>query len=478
MRSSDNSSSGQAPLEGRYGGDVVPLGQLLKRAREQKGLTLEQVANETRIPKRHLAALECDDLSALPNGFYRRAQIRAFAQTVSLDQDVALGRLNRQGATASKPSQEVPAEPAPSPEPTIAAAETTTAVPIEPPATAPFILSRGVGVAVVLLLAAMWMARLVGGLGSGADDRTGQDAAAVDLVATPEPTSSAGVEVFAGPEVSTGAEVPAPPEVLPDVRRAAGQETSPGVQGSDGQGPAAVDPAADVPLAPALAVPAPVRKAPAPKVVSRAARSQAARNPPSRRAGRAIQDRDTPRQPPAQTADKTQAAVPAQTAGPTEAAVAAQTVEPTPTAALAQPAEPPQSGAPAQAAVPARTEAPTQAAAPAQTAVPSLPSAPPVTADAAARQPAPAEAKRPVAAASGRAAAAPKTQLVLQTLPGGARVTVNGVASGTSPTTIRNVSPGRTRIRVVKNGYATQDLVIRLAEGRSRRLTIRLRKTR
>jgi hypothetical protein len=57
-------------------------------------------------------------------------------------------------------------------------------------------------------------------------------------------------------------------------------------------------------------------------------------------------------------------------------------------------------------------------------------------------------------------------------------VTVNGVASGTSPTTIRNVSPGRTRIRVVKNGYATQDLVIRLAEGRSRRLTIRLRKTR
>jgi cytoskeletal protein RodZ len=74
------------------------LGELLRRAREHRGLTLERVAKETKIPQRHLEAIEHDDL-AVPAGFYQRAEIRAYARAVGLDQGVALAQLE----SASKP---------------------------------------------------------------------------------------------------------------------------------------------------------------------------------------------------------------------------------------------------------------------------------------------------------------------------------------------------------------------------------------
>jgi cytoskeletal protein RodZ len=61
---------------------------LLRRARENRGLTLELIARETRIPQRHLEALEQDDLTASSAGFYQRAEIRAYARAVGLDQEV------------------------------------------------------------------------------------------------------------------------------------------------------------------------------------------------------------------------------------------------------------------------------------------------------------------------------------------------------------------------------------------------------
>jgi cytoskeletal protein RodZ len=69
------------------------LGELLRLARERRGLTLEGIASETKIPQRHLEALEYDNLTAIPAGFYRRAEIRAYARAVGLDQSLALARL-------------------------------------------------------------------------------------------------------------------------------------------------------------------------------------------------------------------------------------------------------------------------------------------------------------------------------------------------------------------------------------------------
>jgi cytoskeletal protein RodZ len=72
----------------------VSLGYLLRRAREQRGLTLQQIADTTRIPPRHLEALERDDLSVAPGGMYLRAEIRAYADAVGLGRDVALDSLH------------------------------------------------------------------------------------------------------------------------------------------------------------------------------------------------------------------------------------------------------------------------------------------------------------------------------------------------------------------------------------------------
>ena len=459
MPSSDDSRSEQGPLQGGYSSEAVPLGQLLKRARERKGLTLEQVANETRIPKRHLEALECDNLSALPNGFYRRAQVRAFARTVSLDQDVALGRLNREAPPALDPIPEVPVE-APHPEPVTAAPEATAAVPVEPAATAaPPILSRAVAAVVVLLVAAVVMARLIGGLGSVADVRTGQQAAALNPEVPSEPPSPAGLAGATGADVPAGSEVPVEPQAPTETRRPAGPETRPEVLRSDVPGATVIAESGSAQIASTQTRSGPSTRNQTAR--NRASRNQASRNQTSPRAARTTQNAPTARQQPAQTAERT------------ATAAAAQTTEPAQTPAMqsAVAAPPPATAPPVEAPPPVEAMRPV---------APPLLSAPPAAADAAKPTPpiSTADAKRPEAATAGRAGAAPRTQLVLQTRPGGARVTVNGVVSGTSPTTIRNVPPGRTRIRVVKNGYAPQDLVIRLTEGRPRSLTIRLRKTR
>jgi cytoskeleton protein RodZ len=69
------------------------LGDWLRRARENRGLTLDRIADETRIPRRYLEALEHDNLTATPGRFYQRAEIRAYARAVGLDQNLALARL-------------------------------------------------------------------------------------------------------------------------------------------------------------------------------------------------------------------------------------------------------------------------------------------------------------------------------------------------------------------------------------------------
>jgi cytoskeletal protein RodZ len=67
--------------------ESIALGKLLRQGRERRGMSLEQIASETKIPLRHLQALERDDLSVVPEGLYRRAKIRAYARAVHLDRE-------------------------------------------------------------------------------------------------------------------------------------------------------------------------------------------------------------------------------------------------------------------------------------------------------------------------------------------------------------------------------------------------------
>lgn len=66
------------------------LGDLLREARIEKGLTLEEVENLTKIRKRYLEAIEEGDYKVLPGPFYVRAFVKSYAETVGLNADQVL----------------------------------------------------------------------------------------------------------------------------------------------------------------------------------------------------------------------------------------------------------------------------------------------------------------------------------------------------------------------------------------------------
>ena len=69
------------------------FGETLREARQRRGLTVQQLSDETTIPVPHLEALEAGAIEALPRAMYRRAEVRAYAEAVGIDPDVALTQL-------------------------------------------------------------------------------------------------------------------------------------------------------------------------------------------------------------------------------------------------------------------------------------------------------------------------------------------------------------------------------------------------
>lgn len=61
------------------------LGQVLQRAREEKGITLDDIQRITKIQKRYLEAIERGHFHVLPGHFYARAFIKSYAEAVGLD---------------------------------------------------------------------------------------------------------------------------------------------------------------------------------------------------------------------------------------------------------------------------------------------------------------------------------------------------------------------------------------------------------
>lgn len=74
--------------------DRAAFGDFLRRARHASGLSLRQIAEQTKVPPRYLEALERGQIEVLPDGLYRRAILRAYATAVKLDATVAVERLS------------------------------------------------------------------------------------------------------------------------------------------------------------------------------------------------------------------------------------------------------------------------------------------------------------------------------------------------------------------------------------------------
>lgn len=68
------------------------IGHILREARENKGLTLEEVQAQTRINARYLAALESGQYSALPTPVHVRGFLRNYARFLGLEPQPLLDR--------------------------------------------------------------------------------------------------------------------------------------------------------------------------------------------------------------------------------------------------------------------------------------------------------------------------------------------------------------------------------------------------
>jgi cytoskeletal protein RodZ len=66
------------------------LGSKLKRAREERGVSLNEIATVTKISPAALEALERNDYTRLPGGIFSRSFVRAYATAVGLDPDATV----------------------------------------------------------------------------------------------------------------------------------------------------------------------------------------------------------------------------------------------------------------------------------------------------------------------------------------------------------------------------------------------------
>lgn len=66
------------------------FGGWLRGARERAGVTLEEVAHQTKISSSRIRALERNDVSGWPGGVFRRGFVRSYATMVGLEPDDTL----------------------------------------------------------------------------------------------------------------------------------------------------------------------------------------------------------------------------------------------------------------------------------------------------------------------------------------------------------------------------------------------------
>jgi cytoskeletal protein RodZ len=81
------------------------IGAKLRQERIGRGLSIDAISKETRIPSRYLEAIENDDFSDLPGLIFARNFVRQFALALKLDPDPLLMELPRQDeATVQLPN--------------------------------------------------------------------------------------------------------------------------------------------------------------------------------------------------------------------------------------------------------------------------------------------------------------------------------------------------------------------------------------
>lgn len=86
----------QEPQPAEQAAPAESFGRYLMRERELRGVSLEQIADKTRIWITNLKALEADDMKMLPERVFVIGYIRSYAQCIGINPDEAVLRFEEQ----------------------------------------------------------------------------------------------------------------------------------------------------------------------------------------------------------------------------------------------------------------------------------------------------------------------------------------------------------------------------------------------
>jgi len=69
---------------------ATTIGEKLRLAREERGVSLRDISDQTRISMRYLEAIETDDYKRLPGGIFNKSFIKAYARYIHFDEKEAM----------------------------------------------------------------------------------------------------------------------------------------------------------------------------------------------------------------------------------------------------------------------------------------------------------------------------------------------------------------------------------------------------
>lgn len=86
------------------------FGDRLRREREMRGITLEEITESTKISRRHLEALEGEHFDQLPGGVFNKGFVRAYARFLGIDGDQAVADYAAASNEQPEPEDKFPLE--------------------------------------------------------------------------------------------------------------------------------------------------------------------------------------------------------------------------------------------------------------------------------------------------------------------------------------------------------------------------------
>ena len=90
---------------------AATIGEQLRLAREERGIPLREISDETRISIRYLEAIESGDFKRLPGGIFNRSFVRAYARCIGYDEKKAVEAYSRSMQDSGEGGDEVVTTP-------------------------------------------------------------------------------------------------------------------------------------------------------------------------------------------------------------------------------------------------------------------------------------------------------------------------------------------------------------------------------